>query len=241
MKSVFCILLVSALLPLSALTQASQQLVLGVSEGWNSSSATLAFYQKKGKEWVRELGPQQVRLGKAGLAWGRGLHQNPAGVTLKREGDRRSPAGAFYIGGAWGYAPTIHKHPALPYRRVTSRDLWIEDVNNPRYNQHLILDHEPRVAWERKAQMKQGDHAHSLKLFIAHNPPPNAIPGGGSAVFFHIWRRNGGKATFGCTTMPEPFLKALIAKIDPGKRPLYVLLPRAEYMRARSAWQLPAL
>ena len=87
--------------------------------------------------------------------------------------------------------------------------------------------------------MKQNDYAHALKLFIAHNAPPKAKPYGGSAVFFHIWRGGGSKATAGCTTMTPANLKKLVAWIDPTKKPVYVLLPTSEYKSKRSAWKLP--
>lgn len=225
--------------PLWALTENSQQLVVGVSSGWSSSSAKLYLYEKKGKPWALKKGPWEVCLGRTGSAWGLGVHQNPSGVRLKKEGDQKSPAGAFYIGGAWGYAKEIKRNPKLPYRKVTPMDLWIEDSKSPYYNQHLVLKHPPKTAWEKQAQMKQGDHAHSLKLFVAHNPPPKATPGAGSAVFFHIWRGGGSKPTAGCTTMSEINLKELIAWIDPTKKPLYVLLPQAEYQKYRGLWKLP--
>ncbi len=232
-------LLLAFPLSLAALTQQSSQAVVSISENWNSSHANLYLYEKKGTAWVPVSGPHRVRLGKSGSAWGRGIHPNPKGARLKREGDRRTPAGIFHIGGAWGYAKAIKKNPRLAYRQVTSRDLWVEDPRSSYYNQHLVIGHEPRASWEKKAQMKQGDHAHSLKLFVAHNPPPNAVPNAGSAVFFHIWRGGGSKATFGCTTMPEAKLKNMISWINPDKRPIYIVLPKAEYEKRRHDWKLP--
>lgn len=217
----------------------SSQVVVGLTTGWDSSQVTLYLYERDGRAWKRVAGPWTGRTGKRGLAWGRGLHPTPAGALSKREGDWRSPAGVFRIGGAWGYEETIRKHPRLPYRQVTPRDLWVEDPSSPHYNRHLVLDHEPRAAWEKKAQMKQDDYPHSLKLFIAHNAPPKPLPGAGSAIFFHIWRDAGRKPTSGCTTLPEPDLRKLVASIDPGRAPLYVLLPKAEYDRLRASWQLP--
>ena len=87
--------------------------------------------------------------------------------------------------------------------------------------------------------MKQNDHAHSLKLFIAHNPPPKAKPDAGSAIFFHIWRGGGSKPTAGCTTMEERNLKKLVAWVDPTKQPVYILLPLNDYKAKRTAWKLP--
>jgi L,D-peptidoglycan transpeptidase YkuD (ErfK/YbiS/YcfS/YnhG family) len=229
------------LLPLRAIDApaACRQLVLGVAKDWNSSHVTLALYQKDGKAWKRTLAPWQGRLGKNGLAWGMGLHSAPKNVTLKREGDMRTPAGLFRIGGAWGYEANIQRHASLPYRQVTSRDLWVEDVASPSYNRHLILDHEPSTAWEKKHQMKQNDAAHALKLFIAHNAPPRAKAGAGSSIFFHIWRKSGASATAGCTTMSPGHLRALIARIDPALQPCYLILPEAEMAKIRLAWRLP--
>lgn len=217
----------------------SQQAVVAYAKSWSSSSADLYLYEKSGTHWGRIEGPIKVRLGRNGLVWGVGIHRNPAGATIKAEGDGKSPAGIFHIGGAWGDAATIKKHPNLPYRKVTPQDLWVEDSQSPYYNQHLVIPHAPKTNWEKAQQMKQNDEAHSLKLFIAHNPPPKATPNAGSAIFFHIWRGGGSKPTAGCTTMAESNLKRLVARIDPNKRPVYVLLPIAEYQAMRGPWKLP--
>ncbi len=221
------------------LPAASSQCVLGISEGWNSSNVTLSYFEKKGGQWQRVGGEWKGRLGSKGLVWGRGMSPNPTGAVLKKEGDGRSPAGVFDIGGVWGAHKSVKKHPKTYYHQVTPRDLWVEDGNSKYYNQFLTLDHEPGTPWEKKAQMKQDDYPHSLKMFIGHNAHPNVVPNGGSSIFFHIWRREGAAATAGCTTMVEDKLRWLIATVDPGRRPVYVLLPRSEYEKLKPAWKLP--
>lgn len=158
---------------------------------------------------------------------------------MKREGDGRSPAGVFDLGGVWGAHRSVKKHPRTFYHQVTSRDLWVEDGASEYYNQFLTLEHEPATEWEKRAQMVQNDYPQSLKMFIAHNARPNVVAHGGSSIFFHIWRREGAAATAGCTTMVEEKLRWLIATVDPGRRPLYVLLPRAEYEKYKPLWKLP--
>jgi len=217
-----------------------RQCILGIAPDWNSSRVEVRVFEKNGSGWTQSGGPWSGRLGKNGLAWGLGLHPVPAGVAAKREGDLRAPAGVFALGGAFGYASGIQKNPALPYRQITTRDLWVEDAASPDYNRHLRLDTEPRTAWEKKQQMKQDDHAHSLKLFIAHNSSPKPIPGAGSSIFFHIWRAEGAKPSAGCTTLSETSLRQLIAAVDPSKNPVYVLLPEQEYRRVAQPWKLPA-
>ena len=220
----------------------TKQLLLGIAPGWNSSHVTLAFYERGPLGKWNKVDSWKGRLGKNGLAWGLGLHDIPAGAKMKKEGDGRTPAGIFDIGvGAWGYAAssTIKRNPKLFYHQITTRSLWFEEGDASTYNSFKIIKHEPRTQSEKKAQMRQGDYAHSLKLFIAHNAQPNAKPGFGSAIFFHIWRGGGAKATAGCTTMPEGNLKKLIAQIDPVKKPRYVILPQSEYDRVKQIWQLP--
>ena len=239
MKSLLLTLL--SLLPAAAfeLPAASTQCLLGTADTWNSSSVTLCLYEKKAGAWTPVTAPWKGRLGKSGLIWGKGLHPVPNGATVKKEGDNRSPAGVFAIGGAWGYDASISKHPKLPYRQVTARDLWVEDPASPQYNRNVILDRDPATPWEKKQQMKQTDPVHSLKLFIAHNAAPNITPHAGSSIFLHIWRRDGAVPTAGCTTMEKSKLEWLISRIDPTKRPLYILLPKTDYAKLRGEWKLP--
>lgn len=235
------ILVLLAILPVAAfeLPAPTSQCLVGMADDWDSSNVTLCLYQKSDGTWKPVSAPWQGRLGKNGLVWGKGIHPVPRSASTKKEGDNRSPAGVFAIGGAWGYDESIQKKALLPYHKVTPRDLWVEDSTSPLYNQNVILDHDPATPWEKKQQMKQADAAHSLKLFIAHNAPPKAVPGGGSSIFFHIWRRDGASATAGCTTMARSQLQSLISQIDPAKHPLYVLLTKADYAKYRTAWKLP--
>ncbi|BCU78266.1 L,D-transpeptidase family protein [Luteolibacter sp. LG18] len=218
----------------------STQCVVGTAKDWNTSYVILALWQRDGGGAWKQVGPTwSGRLGRDGLVWGRGMSPAPAGARLKSEGDWRAPAGVFSIGGAWGNDAAIKKKPGQFYRQVTSRDLWVEDPTSKDYNKNVILDHEPSTPWEKKQQMKQDDPAHKIKLFIAHNAAPRIVPGGGSSIFFHIWRADGAKPTAGCTTMQEDKLRWLISNIDPSRNPVYVLLPAAEYQAKRTEWKLP--
>lgn len=226
----------------AALPADCRQVIVGSAEDWNSSHAQVSLLEKRPEGWVMVKGPFAARLGKSGLVWGRGVSQPPAGAVVKKEGDLRSPAGIFELGGVYGTVPAPEKRRSMPYRRITPRDMWVDDPASPLYNRHLVLDHDPVTPWEFKQQMKLNDYAHSLKLFVKHNAagdPGRPVSGGGSSIFFHIWRRDGQSPTAGCTTMSEADLRAMIAWLDPAMRPVYVLLPRKEYMRLRKVWGLP--
>ncbi len=223
-----------------------RQIVIGIAPDINTSQVTLSIHEKTDKNWRPVTEAWRGRLGRNGLAWGLGLHPVNLKGLKKVEGDGRSPAGIFKIGSqdgfAYGYAASVQKFPNLPYKQITTRDLWVEDAQSPYYNRHILLPHEPAATWEKAAQMRQRDYAHSLKLFIAHNlatKQHRAIPNAGSSIFFHIWRDAGNKPTAGCTTMNEAKLKELIAKIDPSKNPIYILLSAADYKTYRASWKLP--
>lgn len=233
--------LLAALLPAPAfeLPSDTRQAIVGVAPDWDSSHVTLHLYERDTDgAWRLVSQPWPGRLGSKGLAWGRGLNPVPPQAKLKREGDRRAPAGVFALGDAWGYDARTNRNPNLTLNEITSRDLWVEDATSPSYNRHIRLDHEPATPWEKKQQMRQNDGAHALKLFIKHNAT-DIVPGGGSSIFFHIWRGEGSRATFGCTTMADQQLRQMLLWVDPKKAPVYILLPTAEYQQLRPSWKLP--
>lgn len=218
------------------------QAIIGNAADWNSSQVKISLLEKQNGQWKLIKGPFQGRLGKSGLVWGLGLTTPPKGGRLKQEGDLRSPAGVFALGGCYGTVATPRKHRGLNYRRVTPNDLWVEDPSSRYYNQHLVLDRPASSKWEKEQQMKLNDYPHSIKLFIKHNAPGDPgrpVAKAGSSIFFHIWRRDGAAPTAGCTTMSEDNLRSLIAWLDPNKSPVYILLPQSEYVRLRTMWGLP--
>jgi len=230
----FFLLLLFPLISLGAdykLPASTTQAIVGITENWSSSHVNLGIYEKKAGKWQLVGSFWKGRLGRNGSAWG--LGSSPTMGTSYR---------VFSIGDAYGYAPAISKQSGLTYHKVTTKDLWVEDAGSAFYNRHIKLTHEPSSAWEKKQQMRQNDYAHALKLYVGHNTATQhqkAKPGFGSAIFFHIWRANGGKATSGCTTMAPNKLESMIGQIDPKKNPVYILLPRAEYMKYRAKWKLP--
>ena len=71
---------------------------------------------------------------------------------------------------------------------------------------------------------------------IGHNP--TATPRAGSCIFAHLWRTPG-EPTAGCTAMAAETMDGMLAWLRPDARPVFVLLPRAEYERLAQDWRLP--
>ena len=225
-----------------------KQLIVATGDGWDSHRGTMLLFERKStsSQWLPVLFPQPVPVlfGKNGMAWGRAALPIPKGgsrSTFKQEGDRRTPAGCFRIGRVYGYAASLPAASRYPYKQVTKWDAWIDDVKHPLYNQHFYLATPERgiPPWFEKARMRLGDFAYAWKLEIRHNSDP-AVPGAGSAIFFHI-RRGEDKPTSGCTTMTEANLLKVLQWLVPEAAPHYVVLPKAEYARLQGMWKLPKL
>lgn len=219
----------------------TRQLVIGVADDWTSSSATLQRYARKvsGGPWVAVGAPFPARLGPNGLAWGIGKHATPKGGVTKREGDDRSPAGIFGLSTAFGYDASWAKKTKLPYITVGAQDLFVEDPASPFYNSHVRLEEPPATDWERDQQMYQTDPAHRLEVLVDHNRTSPPTPGAGSAIFIHIWRGGGSKATAGCTSVSDADIETLVSWLDPNAKAAYALLPADEYEARQKAWGLP--
>jgi L,D-peptidoglycan transpeptidase YkuD (ErfK/YbiS/YcfS/YnhG family) len=85
---------------------------------------------------------------------------------------------------------------------------------------------------------KPGDQRYRLGFVIEHNP--QARPGAGSCIFAHLWKQPG-EATAGCTAMADPTMDRVLAWLRPDQRPVFVLLPSAQYRSLSAQWNLPAL
>lgn len=180
-----------------------------------------------------------MTLGKAGLAWGRGLHpaaQHPEG---KQEGDGRAPAGIFKLGLCFA-DPGRMTLPAtldLPLRWATPDLWWVDDPGSLHYN-CLVDRREMPVDWCSAESLLREDERYLLALEIRHNTDP-VEPGAGSCIFMHVWA--GPEAgTAGCTAMALPDLLRLVAWLKADASPCLVQLPRETYARVQAAWGLPA-
>jgi L,D-peptidoglycan transpeptidase YkuD (ErfK/YbiS/YcfS/YnhG family) len=182
--------------------------------------------------------PLPVLIGTHGMAWGRGIFSPPdRSLPEKVEKDGRAPAGIFRLGPVYGYAKAAPPDSTWPYLQVGKWDAWIDDPKLPHYNEHVRVDPRNVPAWFESQRMRLGDDAYRWLLEIKHNTAP-AVPGFGSAIFFHV-RRGPDKPTVGCTTMALADLEKIIRWLRPEADPVYVLLPRAAYERLRGTWKLP--
>lgn len=146
--------------------------------------------------------PNDLVLTPKGVRFGGRLYPCTIGKggiqTEKREGDGATPRGIHRIVGLL-FRPDRISRPtpwALP---IAPRDLWSDDVNDAHYNR---LVQAPYAQSHEK--LRRADPLYDLVILTDWNWP-NAIPGRGSAIFIHQWRRSG-YPTEGCIAFSREHL-----------------------------------
>ena len=210
-----------------------QQLLVVAIDSWSAQTGQLnLFDRRRDTSWQKRGSTIDVRLGRRGLAWGRGIISvNSLARPIKREGDDRAPAGVFRVGSVFG----ANAATKMPFLALSTTTVAVDDPSSRYYNQ--IVD---------EARIDGRDWKHAEKLFgvyrlgviIQHNVPPK--PGAGSCIFLHIWKTPA-TSTSGCTAMSERDLVRVIRWLDPVKHPLLVQLPRPIYQMLANEWTLPTL
>ena len=215
---------------MTPLPAASCQLLLCLAADRDAPPGRLQRFERMpGRRWVAAGTSVPVTLGRAGLAWGRGLHPAMPGLQ-KREGDGRSPAGIFAITALFGDAApdsAFARAAKLPYLCAT-RDLkCIDDPASAHYNR--IVD---QSAWHSRI----GCRARTCCAAMSVTPwgrwsgttAMPVVPGAGSCIFLHVWAAPG-VPTAGCTAMALADMTEIAGWLDGAASPVLVQLPQAEY------------
>ena len=128
----------------------------------------------------------------------------------KREGDGGTPTGTHRIVGML-YRPDRMARPtdwALP---IGPSDLWSDDVRDPDYNLMVRAPH--GFSHE---HLRRADPQYDLVLITDWNWP-YSVPGRGSAIFIHRWRRPCAP-TAGCVALAPQDLLWSAQRLRPQSR-----------------------
>jgi D-alanyl-D-alanine dipeptidase len=218
----------------------AEQLVVVTTPDWDSTSGALWRFSRgaHGAAWHLDAPAIPVVVGRTGLAWGVGFDAGRSGPR-KQEGDGKSPAGVFPLDTAFGFAPADSARDVrLPYVQLTAGTDCVDDTTSIHYNTVIDRERAPRVDWASAEHMREVGQ-YRIGVIVGYNAAP-PVAGRGSCIFLHIW--NGpGSVTAGCTAFDANALAAVIAWLDPSRRPALVQLTSADYRRVRRAWALPPL
>ncbi|WP_457744961.1 L,D-transpeptidase family protein [Sulfurimonas sp.] len=194
----------------------SQQIVLVVADDINSSTAQLQCYEDS-KKIFHTI---KVNLGKNGLGWGLGKKNltNMRDINIiKKEGDKRAPAGIFTLNTLFGYSQKSDFH--FPYLYASKSLICVDDTHSKFYNQ-IIEAKGDEKSFE---YMHRNDDLYKLGIVVGHNQ--EAKKGYGSCIFLHIQRAEN-SPTVGCTSMKESDIRDIAKWLDKDKNPILIQIPK---------------
>ncbi len=208
-------------------TPAHQQVLVVITAHWDSLKAIAYAMEWQDGGW-KLLRSHPAVVGKHGLGWGIGQEDyRDLPGPVKQEGDRRSPAGLFTLGNAFGrFAPEALPKLGLPYEPLVWETMCIEDTASRFYNQ-LMKENDPRRDWTQRDRMTRKDELYDLGAFVNHNVEPK-VPGAGSCILLHLWR-NEREGTLGCTAMALQDLVDDLSWMVAEKNPVLLQVPREEF------------
>ena len=172
------------------------QLVLVAASG--SSCRRYAYERGSDGIWVKVLGTSG--------------HVGKNGVTdSKREGDKKTPAGLYALGFAFGHDD--NPNPDYPFRAITSDSYWVDDPDSSHYNQWV--EGAADKDWSSAENLGRIKTEYALAVVVEYNYGSSTVAGKGSAIFLHV----GSESTSGCIAIPKSDLKSLIKWLDDDKSP----------------------
>jgi len=227
----------------SPLSSDTRQAVVVITDSLTATQGFLTCWERAdGESSWRLIGhPKPVVLGRSGLGWGQGLHDttNLFQFPVKREGDGRSPAGAFALSSVFGYAPdSVMQGLNMPYLPLDEFVECVDDVRSTYYNQVVsrqVLGE--KVDWSSSEKMRSAGIYYELGVVVDHNTGPGKHDYG-SCIFLHNWARSD-ETMAGCTALSPPDLGAVVQWLEQVKQPVLVQLTREAYQQVQGYWNLP--
>ncbi|MGG0454041.1 SH3 domain-containing protein [Priestia megaterium] len=181
----------------------AQQVILVTADNYDTKSAKIQTFEKVDGNWKQVLTANGV-LGQKGFS------------LSKKEGDMESPTGKYTIGTAFGR----YENPGtkLPYRKITSNDVWVDDSKSSLYNTWQQKPADGRWASAENMDIPAYDYG----FVINYNE--SRTPGKGSAIFFHV----GTNYTAGCTATSKEQVVSILKWLNPEKKPVIIQSPVSE-------------
>jgi L,D-peptidoglycan transpeptidase YkuD (ErfK/YbiS/YcfS/YnhG family) len=171
----------------------------------NDKSGRIRLYERASSSERWRIAGQglPIVVGRNGLAWGwTATSLTRPGEPIKREGDKRTPAGIFGLGRPFGFGAS-----RLPgYLRLQrGATFCVDDATSPYYGQI--------VSRARAGRGVTGEDMATIGLYrrgILVSYPPQAARRAGSCIFIHVWRRPT-SGTLGCIATSENTVERLQA------------------------------
>ena len=187
----------------------SGQILLVTNEEITSKDVLIQTFEKTGEGWVKKFNDTKGKIGKLGFA----------PYKEKREGDKRTPSGIFFLGPVYT-AEGEKVSTKMEHWVATENDYWIDDTKSSQYNRWVTSERDPDIdGVSREEMVRTQDGKYRIGIAVQYNMD-QVVPKG-SVITVHILENN--QYTVGCIAVPEYNLKDIIGWLDPAKKPLIIM------------------
>ncbi|WP_373000640.1 L,D-transpeptidase [Sulfurimonas sp.] len=195
----------------------AQQIILVVSDDFNTSRAKLSCYEDD-KKVLKTI---DVNIGKNGLGWGLGefKFKQKNSEPLKKEGDKKAPAGIFNLTYTFGYDK--NQSFDLKYLYLSNKLICVDDSDSKDYNKIIEM---PKIKPKSFERMKRDDKQYELGIVVSHNKDQEREAG--SCIFLHV-EKSEKASTAGCTSMGLNEMKRIVSWLDGSKNPILIQIPHS--------------
>jgi L,D-peptidoglycan transpeptidase YkuD (ErfK/YbiS/YcfS/YnhG family) len=176
------------------LSKTTDQIMLVIPPNPRSYSAKFLFYVKNGNTW-NEYIKSEAHIGKNGLG-------------KQKEGDNKTPIGAFRFTKYFGVAD--NPGTKLPYVKLNEYHYWDGDSNSKKYNQ--FVDTREYNEFDKNASEHLFVYKTAYKYAMNINYNEKGEPHKGSAIFLHCYTNN--PYTAGCVALPENNMVKVMKKVN---------------------------
>jgi L,D-peptidoglycan transpeptidase YkuD (ErfK/YbiS/YcfS/YnhG family) len=186
----------------------SEQIVLVTNKYLTEWEVNVQTFEKTNGQWVEKLTSTSGTIGVEGFAR----------YKEKKEGDKKTPTGIFFLGPVYGY-PGVKVTTKMTYWVATQKDFWIDDVESKQYNRWVTSDNDPKIQGiSREEMLRKNDRKYEYGICVQYNM--DQIKGKGSVITVHVLESK--NKTLGCVAVPKGELIEIIGWLDPKKKPLII-------------------
>jgi len=184
------------------------QLILAVAQDFDGvSTVTVCYERQEDGAWapVEHLGRM------AGYTGSKGIQHD------RQRNTRRSPAGLWGLGSAFGLAK-MPEGLKLAWRDITPQSDWVCDAESIYFNTWQERDDASLTEtwnWDDVEHLEDYDVTYRYGVVIRYNTPPYVIPHRGCAIFLHC----SDHPTSGCIGLLEEDMLETLLWLDHSKNP----------------------
>ena len=175
--------------------------------------ARVGYWVLRHHRWTRVYDVRDGRIGYGGLV----------AATKRVQGSGTTPLGTVRLISAFGRHPSPQGWD-LPYRRIHRGDYWVEDNKSRFYNRYRNKS-QGGFRWRLPASdvnssERLTDYRRQYEYAVVTSFNSHQVRHRGAGIFLHV---NGSGATAGCVSAPRPFLRRLMARLDPDRAPVIAI------------------